>query len=102
MKYILLNSLYSLNYEIVEMSTSSTVRISLILIGRSSQRVVVFMIELLKEQALSLALTNPDVITGLVYEHTTVEPMVVQNLDEKNIFVVFTEGEDIEKLCNAL
>ena len=33
------------------------------------------MIELLRGQALSLAFTNMDVITWLVYEHMTIEPV---------------------------
>ena len=45
---------------------------------------------------------NPDIITGLVYEHTTIEQMVVQKLDEKNTLLVFMESEDIEKICNTL
>ena len=46
--------------------------------------------------------TNSDIITGLVYGHTTVEPVVVQNLDEKNTLMVLTESEDTEKICNPL
>ena len=64
------------------MSTSSTVSVPLILIGESSQRAIVFMIELPRGQALSIVFMNSDIITGLVYDHMTVEPMVVQNLDE--------------------
>ena len=60
------------------------------------------MIELSRGQALSLAFMNPDIIAGLVYEHTTIEPMVVQSLDQKKTLLVFTEGEDIEKLCKTL
>ena len=36
---------------------------------------------------------------GLVYEHTTVEPVVVQRIDERNTLLVFTEGENIDALC---
>ena len=61
------------------MLTLSTLSIPLIPIGESSNRAVVFMIELPKGQALSPAFTNPDIIAGLVYEHTTIEPMLVQN-----------------------
>ena len=32
----------------------------------------------------------------------TVEPLVVQKLDEKNTLLVSTEGEDIEEMCNTL
>ena len=42
---------------------------------------------------------NPDILVGLMYEHTTIEPMVVQRLDERNALLVFSEGENIEKLC---
>ena len=83
------------------MSTLSTVSIPLILIGESSKRPVVFIIELSREQPLSPAFMNPDIIAGLVYEHTTVEPLVVQILDEKNF--VFMQGKDIENYvihCN--
>ena len=45
---------------------------------------------------------NPDIITGLVHEHTNVEPMVVQKLDERKTLLVFAEGENIEKLCQTL
>ena len=48
------------------------------------------------------AFTNTDIIAGLAYEHTTVEAMVVQKLDERNTLLVFAEGEDIEKLCSTL
>ena len=60
------------------------------------------MIELLRGQALSPAFTNTDIITGLVYEHVTIEPVVIQKLDEKNTLLVFMESEDIEKICNTL
>ena len=44
------------------------------------------MIELLKGQALSQAFMNPDIITRLVYEHTTIEPMAVQNWIERTLY----------------
>ena len=81
---------------------SSTVHIPLIPIRESSKRAAVFTIELPRRQVLSPALMNPDIITGLVHKHTTIEPMVVQKLDEKNTFLVFTEGKDIKKLCSTL
>ena len=84
------------------MSMSSTVSVALILIRVSSQRAIVFRIELLRGQALSPVFTNSDIIAGLLYEHTALKPMVVQKLDEKNTLLVFTEGEDIEKICNTL
>ena len=33
--------------------------------------------------------TNPDIVAGMVYEHTTVEPVVVQRVDERNTLLVF-------------
>ena len=84
------------------MLTLSTISISLILMGESSQRSIVFTIELLRGQALSPALMNLDNITGLMYEHMTVELMGVQKLDEKNTLLVFTKFEDIEKICSTL
>ena len=45
---------------------------------------------------------SPDVIAGLVYEHITMEPMVVQRLDERNTLLVFAEGENTGKLCSTL
>ena len=60
------------------------------------------MLELLRGQLLSPAFTNLDIIVGLVYEHTVVEPMVVQRLDERNTLLVFAESENIDKLCQIL
>ena len=45
---------------------------------------------------------NPDIVVGLVYEHTTIEPMVIQRLDERNTLLVFVEGENSEMLCWTL
>ena len=39
---------------------------------------------------------------GLVYEHTTVEPVVVQRVDDRNTLIAFAEGDNIEKLCQKL
>ena len=79
-------------------STSSTVSVPLIPIGESSQRATVFTIKLPWGQALSPVFTNYDIIIGLVYEHMTIEPVILQKLDEKNSLLVFTESEDIEKM----
>ena len=92
----------NLNLEIVKMSISSTLSVSLILIGAHNQRAVVFMKELLKGQTLSPAFTNSDIIAWLLYEHMTVKPVVVETVDEKNTLLVSTESEDIEKICNTL
>ena len=48
---------------------------------------------------LSLVFMNSDIIAGLVYEHVTLWPVVVQKL-EKNALLVSTEGEYFEKICN--
>ena len=60
------------------------------------------MLELPRGQPLFPAFMNPDNIVGLVYEHTSVELIVVQRLDERNTLIVFAEGENIEKLCQTL
>ena len=62
----MLIALISLYSEIVKMSTLSTVSIPLIWIGEISQKAIIFMIELLRGQALSLTFTNSDIITGLI------------------------------------
>ena len=62
-------------------------------IGESSRRVVAFTLELLRGQPLSPVFTNPGIIVGLVYEHTTVEPMVIQKLEERNTLLVTEEGK---------
>ena len=54
------------------------------------------MIELPMGQALSPLLTNSDMITGIVYAHMTIEPVVIQKLDEKNTLLVLTESEDMQ------
>ena len=69
--------------------------------GEISQRAVIHKIELPRGQALSPVFMISD-ITGLVYEHMTIEPVVVQNHDENNTLLVFMESEDIEKICNTL
>ena len=54
---------------------------------------------------MSPVFMNPNIIAGLVYEHTTVELMVVQKMDERNTLLVFAEGENIEnyvKHCSPL
>ena len=48
------------------------------------------------------AFTKLYIIPGLVYEHTMVEPMVVQRLDESSTSLVFVESKDIGKLCSTL
>ena len=84
------------------MSTSSAVSVPLILIGESSQRAIIFMIELLRGQTLSPVFMNSDIIARLVYEHITVEPIVVQRVNDGNTLLVFTEGENIDELGQKL
>ena len=84
------------------MSMSLTNSIPLILIKESGRKVVVFTIKLLGRQPLSPVFTNLEIVVGLVYEHTTVEPVVVQRVDDRNTLLVFAEGENIEKLCQKL
>ena len=68
--------------------------------GESSQRAIIFMIESLKEQVLSPVFTNSD-ITELVYEHMTIEPVIVQKYDEKDT-CWSSQSENIEKIYNTL
>ena len=82
--------------------TSSTESIPPIPIGESGRRVIVFTLELPRGQSLSPIFMNSDIIAGLVYEHTTVQLMVVQRLDERNTLLVFAEGENIKKLCQTV
>ena len=63
------------------MFTSLTKSIPQIPIGESGRRFVVN-VRITGGQPLSPAFTNPDIIVGLVYEHTTVELIVVQMLDD--------------------
>ena len=65
------------------MSTSSTNIICPISIGESGRKVVIFTIELPGGQLLSPLITNPDIVEGLVYDQTTVEPVVGQGVDEE-------------------
>ena len=53
------------------------------------------MLELPGGEPLSSAFMNLYILVGLVYEHTTTEPMVVQRLDERNTLLVLAEGENI-------
>ena len=42
-------------------------------------------------QVLSSVFMNSDINVGLVYEHTTVDPVVIQKLDENNTLLAFME-----------
>ena len=79
------------------MLTLSTVSIALVPIRESTQRDIIFMIELPRIQTLSPTFTNSDIIAGLVYEHKIIDPMVMQKCDEKNTLLVFTESGNIKK-----
>ena len=70
----------------------------MILIGENSERIVVFTLELPRGWPLPPTFMNPNIVVGLVYEHTAIEPMVVQRMDERNTLLVFAEGENIEKI----
>ena len=77
------------------MLTSLTESIPMILIGESSRRAVVFMVELLRVQPLSPSFMNSDIFVGLLYENTAIGPTVVQRLDKgKTLY--------IKKLCQTL
>ena len=79
------------------MSTSSTISVPLILIGENSQRAIIFTIELTRGQALSPTFTSADIIVGLVYEYTNVEPIVVQQCGERTTLLVLPEGKEVKK-----
>ena len=81
---------------------SSTNSIPPILFRESGRKVVIFTVELPQRQPLSPVLTNLDLVVGLVYEQTTVEPVVFQRIDERNILLVFAEGENIDELCKKM
>ena len=65
------------------LSTLSNVSVSLILTRESRQRAIIVTIKLPMGQGLSSVFMNSDFISGLVYEHMTGEPVVVQKLNEK-------------------
>ena len=60
-------------------------------LGESSQKAVVFDVELKKVQVLSKVFINADIIVGLMFEHMNVKPSVVQKLDMKAILLIFLE-----------
>ena len=62
--------------------------------GESCQRAVIFNVEFKKGQVLSQMLTNSDIIMGHVFEHRSIEPLLIQKLDKRTIPLVFPE--DIE------
>ena len=84
------------------MSTSTTNSIPPITIREGGGSGIIFTVKLPGGQPLSLVFTNPDIVAGLVSEYTTVEPVVVQRLGERNTLSVFAEGENIENLSQKL
>ena len=75
----------SLIFEIVKMLTLSSVSVPLILIGGSSQRGIIFMIETLRGQVMSPVFPNSDIIAGIVCGDKTAELVVVQKHDERTL-----------------
>ena len=98
MQYISLIVSISLNFEIVEMLTSSTVSVPLILIGESSQRAIHFMTKLPRGQVLSPVFRYSDIITGPVYEHMTIEPVVVEKHNEENTLLVSQKVKTLKNI----
>ena len=84
------------------MSNSPTMSISLIPMGDSSQKAVVFDVKLKRGQVLSQVFMNPDIIMGLVFEHNNVKPLVVQKLDMRATLLVSQDDEDVERICTTL
>ena len=84
------------------MATSSTMSVSLIPMGDSSQKAVVFDIKLKRGQTLSQMYMNPDIIMGLMFEHMNVKTLLVQKLDRRAILLIFQENEDVERICATL
>ena len=84
------------------MSTSSTVSVTSMPAGESCQRTLIFIIELRRGQVLSPGFMNANMFAGFVYEHMSMEPIVVHKLDAKATLLVFPEGEEVEKICNTL
>ena len=71
------------------MSTSSTKSIPLISMRQSHQGVVIFNVELKMGQSLPQTFFCSDIIGGLVFGHTIVEPVLIQKLDTKATLLVF-------------
>ena len=45
---------------------------------------------------------NVNIIVGLAYEHTSMDPVLVQKLDAKAMLLVFSEDEEFEEICITL
>ena len=71
------------------MLTSSTNSIPPISSKEDGRKVVIFMIELLGGQPLFPLFTNLDIVVELVYEHTSVEPVVIQRVNDRNTLISF-------------
>ena len=85
------------------MATSSTESVALIPLGESCQRAGILKKKVFKNilkkkgQALSQTLTDWVIIVGLVFEHTSVELVVVQKLDTRATLLVFPEDIDVKE-----
>ena len=68
----------------------------------SCEREVIFNVELKKGDVLSQTFINSDISIGLVYEHTSVEPVVIQKLNMRATLLVFPEDVDVNRICTTL
>ena len=76
--------------------------VPLIPLGESSQKAVVFDVELKKVQVLSKVFMKPDIIVGLMFEHMNVGPLEVQKLYMSATLFIFQEDEDVERIWITL
>ena len=68
----------------------------------SCEREVIFNLELKEGDVLSQTFTNSDISIGLVYEHTSVEPVGVHKLDNRATVLVFPEDIDVKRIYTTL
>ena len=71
------------------MSNSSMTSISLMPLGQSCQRAVIFNVELKRGHVLSQVFMSLDIIVELVFEYLSIEPVVIQKLDMRGTLLVF-------------
>ena len=45
---------------------------------------------------------NLDIIVRLVFEHTSIEHVVIQKLDTRATLLVFLEDVDVQRICTTL
>ena len=84
------------------MPTFSTVSVSLILVGEGCQRAMIFNIELKKEEALSQAFMSLGIISGHMFEHMSIEPVIIQKLDARVTLLVLPEIVDDKRISATL